>query len=154
MSTWSQVLEALKPKRPEILGDDIVKLSMLVLHEGNERTQFVFVSREVMPPMLEMMQIKAAFSLNGEVDLSGLVRQFGGLVVGSLGFTPTGDQHGGGILALEANIPLTSFAVSDPINFLIYLHVFATAADTIERTIFGSRSPLQRKPPSQSPEHH
>lgn len=140
MSMWNQITEALSPWSPDMLNPDLVKIEMMVLHEGRERKQGVFISREEMPPLLELMQIKAAFSLNGEVDVGALVQQFGGLIVGSLGYTHTEGQHGGGILALESNIPLTCFSLSDPTNFHMFLQVFASAADSIERAIFGTES--------------
>ena len=136
MDTWQQVVEALAPFGAVQLNDTMIKVNMLVLHEGVERNQAVFVSREEMPPLLDFLQIKAAFSLSGEADLQGLMNAFGGLVIGSIGFTPSGGQ-GGGILALEANIPLSCFALTDPTNFHIYISTFARAADTIERAIFG-----------------
>lgn len=136
MQTWHDVVAVLGQLGAERRTDTMMSLEMMVLTEQGERSQTVFVSRESVGPALDILVIKAAFSLSSEVNVDALIRAYGGLVVGSLGFTASGNE-GQGILALEANIPLSCFALTDSTQFQIYLSVFARAADTIERAVFG-----------------
>jgi hypothetical protein len=135
--TWVSILDALSPLGAEMVHEQMAKVNLPVMHNEIERRQNVFISRESLPPLLDFVQVKSAFSLNGEVDPAHEIDRFGALLEGSLGYTNTGEQHNGGVLSLEASIPLTCFSLSDATSFATYLSVFAKAADSIERSIWG-----------------
>ena len=105
-----------------------------------ERTQDVFVMRELMPPDLEFLQIKSAFAPLEETDCAQVLRHFGQMTVASIGHNPLYDDQGNqedGLLTLASSLPLAVLDLTNPLAFMLYLHVLARAADGLEQQLRG-----------------
>lgn len=105
---------------------------------GNERTQKVFVIHEITPPDFEFLLVKSSFAAIAAVDCSDLLKDFGQLNVGAIGYNPVCDSRGNpvaGLLTLSSSIPLAICDLADPTPFFLYLHIFGRAADTIEQKL-------------------
>lgn len=139
INEWARIVDELAPLRPDMLNDSMVKLNVATGtgHGATERRQVVIVARDRIEPDLDMLVLRSAFATNRDVSSQALLEQFGGLMIASVAFHRTGSDTGEGILALETNIPLSCFCLTDPVQFHIYLTAFAQAADQVEQAIWG-----------------
>jgi hypothetical protein len=137
MASWADVVQ-----RIQMLGatpsasDDVWFLELRGRDES--RTQRIAVIREVMAPDMEFLQLKSAFALLEEVDAADVIRRYGQMLAGAIGFTPLGSENGGphnGMLHLVTNVPLACLDLADPHAFLLYLSIFAQAADQMENQV-------------------
>jgi hypothetical protein len=101
----------------------------------DDRTQKVFVFREVMQPDFEFIQLTSAFALIRTVDCEKVLKAFGRLNAGAIGYSSLSDANGNetdGVLNLTTSIPLAALDLSNPGIFFLYLNIFGQAADNIE----------------------
>lgn len=133
MATWLEVGQQLL----QIGGQQLNETMWRVDLQGCEpsRTQQVFVSYEVMKPDFEMLKVLSPVAPSSLVDVEGVVRMLGGLVVGNIGYTPTGSADG--LVHIGTTIPLALLDLTSPQLFLVYLAMVAQAADGFERQLLG-----------------
>jgi hypothetical protein len=112
---------------------------------GEDRTQRVFVFHETMPPDLEFLQVKSAFTLIDSVDCAQVIKDFGQLNVGAIGYNPNFDAQGNevdGFLTITSSFPLLVLDFTEPSWFFLYLRLVARAADTLEQRLSdGANAP-------------
>lgn len=105
------------------------------------RSQVVFVFHEVMPPDLEFLQVKSVFAQIAAVDCAKVLKGFGQLNVGAIGYSPNFDDQGNevdGFLTIASSFPLPALDLSDPTWFFLYLNLVAQAADALGERVTGS----------------
>lgn len=104
---------------------------------GEDRAQKVAVFYEVMPPGgIEFLQIKSAFALISSVDCEQIIKEFGQLNVGAIGYNPRSDSQGNpvdGFVTISSSFPLAAIDLDDATSFFLYLHLLGQAADTLEQ---------------------
>lgn len=102
------------------------------------RTQKVFVFYEVIKPDFEIIRVSSPVSAIADVDAASVLRSFGQLLVGGIGYSPDADDDGrdsGGFLTIATSVPLAALDLSNPTPLLLYLFVLAKAADDVELKI-------------------
>ena len=141
MATWEEFCGVAGRLGGTRLSDSAWRFDVEV--HGQDRAQKVFAFYEVMQPDFEFIKITSAFADIGAVDSAAILKAFGQLNVGSIGYMPRFDAGGNpidGFLTLSASFPLVTLDLSEPTQFLLYLNLLARAADTIERQVSGSGS--------------
>lgn len=103
--------------------------------KGEDRVQKTFVFHETIAPDFEMLRVASAFAPIGVVDCAQVLKGFGQMHVGAIGFTPVGDPAVEGLLTLVTSIPLACLDLSRPLVFMLYLNIFAQAADNVEQRV-------------------
>jgi hypothetical protein len=94
----------------------------------------VFASYEVMQPDFEFLQLKTGLVSASNVDCGQLLRSFGQLLIGAIGYQPLFDANGnstGGMLTVSTSIPLAGIDLSEPSWLLLYINVLGQGADGI-----------------------
>lgn len=124
------------------LTEDVWKFDLQGRGEG--RAQKVFVFHEVMPPDFEFLQVKSAFAQIAAVDCEQVIKGFGQLDVGAIGYNPASDAQGNpidGFLTISSSLPLAVIDLSDPTWLFLYINVLGQAADNLEQQLgtFGSQ---------------
>jgi hypothetical protein len=135
MATWEELgnyLSQLGGRQP---ADTIWILKLPGSEES--RTQTIGVSLEQISPDFEFIKITSAVAMITDVDMNEILRRYGQLLVGCIAYTPaaTKDRPDDGIVNLASTSPLAALDLRDPSPFLLYLHVLARAADTVEREL-------------------
>lgn len=123
------------------VGEDAWRFD--VQGRGEGRTQKVFVFHEIMAPDFEFLQVTSAFAPIASVDCAQVLRGFGQLNVGSIGYNPTFDDQGSptdGFLTIRSSFPLLAVDLTEPTTFFLYLNVLGQAADNLEQQLFGPGS--------------
>jgi hypothetical protein len=108
--------------------------------KGDGRNQKVFVFHEVMPPDLEFLQVKSAFAMIGSVDCTEVIKNYGDLNIGAIGYNPNFDEQGNprdGFLTISSSFPLPVLDLSQPSWFFLYLNLIARASDSLEQQFMG-----------------
>ena len=134
VAAWDEVCAGVGLLGGRQVNEDACWLELPGEREG--RVQRVFVSREVIQPSLEVVQVKVAFVQINDVDVEKVVKRFGQLLAGAIGYAPLFDDAGNpidGLLTLSTSMPLAALDLSNPTPFLMYLGIMAKAADTIEQ---------------------
>ena len=99
---------------------------------AGDREHEVFVSYEVMQPEFEFLQLKSALVRVSEVDCGQVLRSFGQLLVGAIGYQPMFDANGNAfdaMVMLSSSFPLAGINLSEPTWLLLYINVLGQAAD-------------------------
>jgi hypothetical protein len=141
LATWDELCDVAGKFGGARVRDTAWRFDVEVHGEG--RSQNVFVFYEVLKPDLEFIKIASAFAAIDAVDCAAVMKAFGQLTVGSIGYSPRFDAAGNpvdGFLTLSASLPLATLDLSAPMQFMLYLNVLARAADTIERQVNGDGS--------------
>jgi hypothetical protein len=142
MGTWPEVCAIAKQSGARQLNDTALLFEVQGAEHGS--VQKVFVFHEVMQPDFEFLQIQSAFASIQDVDVEKVIKDLGKLQVGAIGYSPFYDDDGDeidGVISITTSIPLSPFDLSDPTPFLIYLHILAKAANTIERNLAVTVAP-------------
>jgi hypothetical protein len=142
LATWDDFCGVAATFGGTRLSDAAWRFDLQVHGEG--RAQKVFAFYELMKPDLEFLKIASAFAEIDAVDCEAVLKAFGQLNVGSIAYTPRFDAAGNpidGFLTLATSLPLATLDLSEPLQFMLYLNIFARAADTIEQQVStpGSR---------------
>jgi hypothetical protein len=138
MATWTEFCGLARGFGGDQLGEDVWRFD--VQGRGETRTQKVMVIHEVMPPMLEFIEVQAGFAMIDAVDCEDVLKRYGALHVGAIAYTPRYAADGAatnGFLSVKTSIPLGALDLSDPTTFFLYLNVLGQAADQLEQE-FGT----------------
>jgi len=105
---------------------------------GEGRSQKVFAFHEVIKPDFGVIRVSSAVAHIADVDVEKVIRSFGQLLAGGIGYAPMFDDDASpvdGFLNVVSSIPLAALDLSDPKPFLLYLFIVARAADDTEQKI-------------------
>lgn len=138
MAHYEQFCEIAASFGAERLSPDVWRFGLP--GRETERTQDVFVFREVMPPDMEFLHVKSAFAPLAGTNCDQVLRNFGQMTVGFIGHNPVFDDQGNqedGLLTLGTSLPLAALDLTDPLPFLLYLNILGRAADGLEQMVVG-----------------
>jgi hypothetical protein len=136
MATWHEFCGLAGTFGGEQVGENAWRFDLQGRGEG--RTQKVFVFREVLQPDFEFIQLKSAFVMMEMVNCAEVLKAYGQLNVGAIGYSPRFDANGNqidGFLNISTSIPLAALDLSEPTVFFLYLNVLAQAADNLEQQL-------------------
>jgi hypothetical protein len=142
VATWHEFCGLAGSFGGEQVGENAWRFD--VQGRGEGRTQKVLVFREVMQPDFEFIQVKAAFVMIETVNCAEVLKAFGQLLVGAIGYSPGFDANGNqtdGFLNISTSIPLAALDLSEPTVFFLYLNVLAQGADNLEQQLSAPGSP-------------